>query len=318
MRQKIIYAIILVFFLGINTIAKSQTDISLSTHWNNRANYNPASIARTDYIYLFSNVRKQWENISGAPTVFNVQASGYVDKLNSALGISLVSDKIGLTQAINPMITYAYRISNDDTWSLSMGLSGGVFSRTLDGSLFDPLTLFDPLLYNNQVKILQPDANAGIEFQSINYIFGIASTHLFSIGKNENLFLNSNHRYVYAIYKNTDLLMFNYNFGLKVENRYNITDLEVNGEIRFKHSTGLTTGPREMISIGLTYRTSQQMTFLFGVNITPDFRVGYAYDLNLVPGYYRNSTNEIMLEYRIPTNERASCALCRKDGNWYD
>ena len=165
---------------------------------------------------------------------------------------------------------------------------------------------------------MQPDANAGIEFQSINYIFGIASTHLFSIGKNENLFLNSNHRYVYAIYKNTDLLMFNYNFGLKVENRYNITDLEVNGEIRFKHSTGLTTGPREMISIGLTYRTSQQMTFLFGVNITPDFRVGYAYDLNLVPGYYRNSTNEIMLEYRIPTNERASCALCRKDGNWYD
>ena len=56
---------------GIKTMA--QSDISMATHWYNRANYNPASIARTDYIYLFTNVRQQWFGVEGAPQVFNIQ-----------------------------------------------------------------------------------------------------------------------------------------------------------------------------------------------------------------------------------------------------
>ena len=58
----------------------------MSTHWFNRTSYNPASIARLDYVYLFSNVRGQCTNIEGAPTVFNVQVSDYVHSLRSAFG----------------------------------------------------------------------------------------------------------------------------------------------------------------------------------------------------------------------------------------
>ena len=31
----------------------AQADISMSTHWYNRASYNPASIVRPDYMYFF-------------------------------------------------------------------------------------------------------------------------------------------------------------------------------------------------------------------------------------------------------------------------
>jgi hypothetical protein len=129
---------------GFKAIA--QADISMATHWYNRANYNPASIARTDYFYLFSNIREQWAGVDGAPKVFNVQASQYIHQMRSAFGISLVGEKVGLTYAYNPMVTYADRFSNDKDWAFSMGLSAGVFARIVNGSLFEALIRLSPTL----------------------------------------------------------------------------------------------------------------------------------------------------------------------------
>jgi type IX secretion system PorP/SprF family membrane protein len=316
MKRLLLYFLI-AFCSIINTKVKAQADISMATHWYNRANYNPASIAKTDYIYLFSNVRKQWVGVSGAPTVFNVQASEYFHNIHSAFGISLVSDKIGVSQAINPMLTYAYRISNDRDWSLSMGLSAGVFSRSIDGSLLEAENQSDPSIYTSMERFVKPDANVGIELQTNHFVFGISSTHLFSIGKDSTSYLNTNHRYGYAIYKNTDSELLNYNVGMQLVNHSNITVIEGNASIRFKHATGLYTGPREIFDIGITYRSSKQMTLLFGLNISPNMRVGYAFDQSFMTGYSKNSTHEIMIEYRIPSKAASTCVQCRNDDYWY-
>lgn len=308
-------------FIAISTIlatnALAQADISMATHWYNRANYNPASIAKTDYIYLFSNVRKQWVGVDGAPTVFNVQASEYFHSIHSAFGISLVSDRIGATQAINPMLTYAYRISNERDWSLSMGLSAGVFSRFVDNSLLEAENVSDPSIYSTMERIIRPDANVGVEFQNAHFIFGLSTTHLFSIAKDSTRFLNSNNRYGYAIYKNTDSELFNYNVGLQVVNRSNLTVFEGNASIRFKHATGLNSGPREIFDVGMTYRSSNQLTLLFGLNLSPNLRVGYAYDQSFMTGYNKNSSHEIMVEYRIPSKAASTCIQCQNNDYWY-
>ncbi len=297
--------------------AFGQADISMATHWYNRANYNPASIAKPDYIYLFSNVRSQWTGVNGSPTVFNIQASEYFHSMRSAFGISLVSDQIGATIAINPMLTYAYRIANDPDWSLAMGISAGVFSRFVDGSLFEAEDVTDATLFSDLERIISPDANLGFEFQNRHFIFGISTTHLFSVIKDSTLFLNTNHRYGYAIYKNTDSELFNYNLGLQVVNRNNLTVLEANTSIRFKHPTGLASGPREIFDLGLTYRTSKQITLLLGINITQNFRVGYAFDQSFTVGYNQNPTHEIMIEYRIPSKASSTCIQCQNNDYWY-
>lgn len=297
--------------------AFSQADISLSTHWFNRGSYNPASIARTDYIYLFSNVRAQWTNIDGAPKVLNIQASDYIHSLRSAFGLSLVSDQIGLTQTINPMFTYAFRISNETDWSVSMGISAGIFSRSINGSLFNPVTVIDPSLLYKTENVSNPDANLGAEFQNKNFVIGLSTTHLFSIGKPDNLFLNTNHRYVYFIYKNTDLELFNYDAGLMAVNRNNLTVLEVNGVIHLKKQNGLSNMSNEMLDLGVSYRTSNQLSLMFGINISPNLKVGYAYDQSFIPGYNQNSTNEIILNYRIPSKAATICEQCRAEQNYW-
>ena len=294
----------------------AQADISMATHWYNRANYNPASIARPDYIYLFSNIQKQWLGVAGSPTVFNVQASTLNYNMHSAFGISLVSDQLGLTKFINPMLTYAYRMSKNTDWSLSLGISAGVFSRSIDGSQFEAGTQTDPAMFSNLESTTLPDANFGLEYQSPHFVLGLSATHLFSIGKPDNLFLNSGHLYSYAIYKNTDAEMFNYNAGLQVINGGNLTIMEGNASLRFKHATGLKTGPREIFDIGLSYRSSNQLILLLGFNITSNLRIGYAYDQSFSVGYSANSTHEIMLEYRIPS-KKASYCNCKNEGFWY-
>ena len=288
----------------------AQADIVMSTHWYNRAGYNPAFIARPDYLYLFSNYRRQWVGVKGAPEVLNVQASEYIHNLRSAFGISMMVDNIGASRVLNPMILYAYRIQGSHNRSLSLGLSGGVFQRSVDASGFNPDNPNDPAVLYDQEKIIRPDANIGIEFQTSSFIFGLSSTHLFSIGNPDDSYLNSNHQYGYAIYKNNKSENYFYKLEILAVYRDNITLVEGNAFIRFKHSKGLMKGPREIFDFGISYRSSRQMIFLVGILLTPNLRLGYAYDHSFIKSYYASGTHELMLEYRIFTKAASTKYIC--------
>jgi type IX secretion system PorP/SprF family membrane protein len=320
MRRQSVYILTTIFlFSGMK--AAAQTDISMATHWNNRAYYNPAFIARTDYLYLFCNTRHQWVGIDGAPVVFNVQASEYIHSMRSALGLSFAEDKVGVTQSLNPMLTYAFRIAKKNGWALSMGLSGGIFVRTIDGSKFEAESSTDPSIFYSYKKTTQPDVNVGFEFQNDHFIYGLSSTHLLSIGKSDTLFLNTNHRYGYAIYKNDNSKFYTYSVAVQVVNRYNLTVLEGNITFRLKHMERIlkrsTKGPLEVFDFGLTCRSSRDITLLCGMMISPYLRVGYAYDQSFFSKYAKNSTHEVMLEYRIPSKSASTVTRCGGKEFWY-
>ena len=298
--------------------AFGQADISMTTHWYNRANYNPAFIARTDYLYLFTNVRKQWVGIDGAPTVMNLQASEYIHSMRSAFGVSLISDQIGITNVLNPSVQYAYRIApNSEEWALSLGLSAGLFARTLNGSLLNPMNLNDPALVYDNRTIYRPDSNFGVEFQGRYLCIGLSLTHLFAIGKSDNTFENTSHRYGYVIYKNTNSDYFNFSAGIELVNRLNLTTIEANSMIRFKQPTGLQAGPRELFDVGFSVISSKQAALILGYNITSNFRIGYSYEYDYNLRSNQNGTHEIVLEYRIQTKASSTCNSCMVDPNWY-
>ncbi|HNW51119.1 MAG TPA: PorP/SprF family type IX secretion system membrane protein [Prolixibacteraceae bacterium] len=307
--------IVLLFLFGVEAMA--QTDISMPSSWYNRANYNPASITRVDYLYLFSNVRKQWVGVDGAPTTFNIQASEYFNDLKSAVGMSLVTDKIGVVQTVDFMATYAYRMEINRYRWFSMGLSAGIYSRSINGTLYEAATTTDPSIDYRIDRVFSPDVNLGFEYQTQHFIYSLSSTHLLSIGKSDNLYLNSNHRYASVIYKSTDPLLFNYQMGLQLVNRQNVVVLEGNACFRFKHQTGLVRGPREVFELGMTYRTSQQISLLFGLYLKNNIRVGYVYNQSFSIGYLPNSTHELMFEYRIPKKVSFNHQYHNRD-YWYN
>ena len=294
--RNLIYFLALIIGSMVGTEAQAQADASLVSRWYNRGSYNPAAVTQTEFLNLFTDFRQQWTGIDGAPQVFSVQASKYIDRLHAGFGISLTGDKIGATQAFNPMVSYAYRITNNRDWTLSLGLSAGVFSRSVNGSLFEAATTIDPAIPYDVRKVISPDANAGIEFQNPHYIISFSSTHLFSIFNADSLFLNTNHRYGSIVYKNTNNPLVSYFVGMQVINRRNLTIYEGSVMLRFKHRTGLLSGPKELFDIGLAGGSSRQLSLWFSIRITPLLRVGYAYNQSFIVGYYTNGSHEIMVD----------------------
>ncbi|WP_340112381.1 PorP/SprF family type IX secretion system membrane protein [Maribellus mangrovi] len=293
----------LLFFAGILLMSIqsiAQTELGTTSHWYNRANYNPASIARPGYIYFFSNYRKQWTGIDGSPTVYNFQASGFSEKQNSAFGISVIRDEIGLTNAFNPTIQYAYRVGLKEYLDLSFGLAAGVYTRTLNAAAYDPEVVSDPALDYTDQRFTSPDANFGAELEGKNFIAGLSTAHLFALWKPDDEYLITNHQYIYALYKNTDSELYNLTAGIQLSRRNNVTIFEGTGIIRIKMPTGLQKGPRELVDLGLTYRSSNQITLITGLNISRNLRIGYTYDFNFGVELNGNSTHEFILEYRIP------------------
>lgn len=281
-------------------LAEAQTELGTTSHWYSRTNYNPASIARPGFIYIFSNYRKQWTGFEGAPELYNVQASGFYDKQNSALGISMVKDKIGLTSAINPSLQYAYRVGLKEYLDLSLGLSIGVYSRRVNASAYDAEIIDDPTLNYVDQCYTSPDAAFGLELEGKHFIAGLSTTHLIAIWKPDSEFLISNHRYCYILYKNTDSELYNFTGGIMLGNRKNVNILETTAIIRFKLPTGLQKGPTELFDLGLTYRTTNQLTLITGLNLSPNLRVGYIYDFNFGMNTTGSNSHEIVLEYRFP------------------
>lgn len=294
-------------------MAKGQADISGSTHWYNRAHFNPASISRDGFVYLFSNVRKQWTGVEGAPTVYTLQASGFSDEHQSAFGFSVSKDDIGLTTAFNPTLQYAHRVGVTPKLDLSLGIAAGVYSRRVNASLFEAEIIDDPTLDYADERYTSPDANLGIELQGKHFLTGASTTHLFALWKKDDDFLIANHRYAYALYRNSDSELFNITAGVQLSNRRNLTVAEASSIIRFKRPTGLVKGPTELFDLGFTYRSVQELTLITGIHITPNMRLGYTYDFNFSNNIKPGGTHEILLEYRIPLD------VSRHTGMpWYD
>jgi len=315
--KKLQLIVLLVAGFLLPRVVKAQSDIAMTSHWYNRSGYNPASIARSDYMYLFANARQQWTGVSGSPQTYNVQASGYVESIKGALGFSMVSDRIGVTQAINPIASYAHLIGIGRDMTLSMGLSAGAFVRSINGSNFEADVVDDPSINYSMSNSTRPDANVGFELQSKHIIVCLSSTHLFAIGKSDNLFMFTNHRYASFIYKSATSSNFNYHAGVQVINRLNLTVVEGNACARFKIQSGMIKGPQEVFEVGMTYRSTQQITFLGGVNVSPTLRVGYAYNQSFATSYTGNATHEVMVEYRIRLQSSFRHQK-RNDGYWYN
>lgn len=288
-------------FLQLNVFG--QADVAMASHWYNRASYNPASITRPGYVYIFTNVRRQWVNIDGAPTVYNLQASGFSENHNTAFGISAIRDDIGLTTAYNPSLQYAYLVELNEKLNLSLGLSAGVYSRKINASQYEADVINDPALDYTDEKYISPDANFGVELQAKHFIYGISSTHLFALWKPDDQFLISNHRYAYILYKTMDSELYNFMAGIQVMNRRNLTVFEATAIARIKRPTGLQKGPTELFDIGVTVRSVKQITMLTGIHISPNLRLGYTYDFGGSNSVSGSSTHEFVLEYRIPIHE---------------
>jgi len=92
----------------------------------NKLVFNPGYAGHSGNMAFTAMYRNQWTSIEGAPVTFNFNVHTPISKGRSGLGISIVSDQVGLFQKLHVDGAYNYKIPVFGNSIFSMGVSAGL------------------------------------------------------------------------------------------------------------------------------------------------------------------------------------------------
>jgi len=320
------YIILLTVFLSFS--ARAQQDIILTQQHFSRININPAATEISNYANAYLIARQQWIGFQGAPSTQMLNVHGYLDEIRSSFGLSIVNDVVGRSRNLNIMLTYAYHLRVGDVSYLAFGIGAGLQNRRIDGDLiFEQMENsidFEDLLHGR--RGIRPSVNFGITYSMPNFVFGISATNLSRFFYSaDDWFRLPLHIYSFMeigidmgdMVRFTPRVQFMSAMGSSTAPflngsdtiRLNFTDqfdavLDLGGKFMFA----------DRFWIGASFRSDatfsrnagRSASAMIGVNIGPNFRLGYSYDHNFGNALRRARTfgsHEIMLNIRMRVSE---------------
>ena len=263
---------------------------------------NPAYAGSKENISFGLLYRKQWVNIEGAPSTFTFSGDSPVGN-NVGLGLSLISDKIGPVSEQNVFGDFSYTIKINERSKLALGLKAGVsFHRV--GLRNIQSTLPDPSegIFGEDINDATLNVGAGAFYYTDKYYVSFSIPNMI---KSAHLDYNGleygsdvSHYFLAAGY------VFDLNYDLKfkpsfmLKSAFNVSpSLDVSANFLFN----------EKFEIGATYRLEDSFGGMVNFAITPELRIGYAYDhivsnLNVTT----SSSHEFILLYDVFTSKKVS------------
>lgn len=234
---------------------------------------NPAYAGSKESFSLGSLYRKQWVNMEGAPTTFTLSGHAPAGK-NVGLGLSFISDKVGPVTEQNVYGDFSYTLKLSDSHRLAFGLKAG--------ASFHKVGLRD-------IQSTLPDPSEGIFGEDINDV---------SLNLGLGAFYYTDHYYVALSVPNMiKSAHLDYNgraYGSDVSHYFFTTGyvFDLNSQLKFKPSvmlkSALDVSPSldvsanflyiKKIELGATYRLEDSFGAMVNFAITPELRIGYAYD----------------------------------------
>lgn len=292
-RQNIISSILLLSCLA----GKAQQNAMFTQYMFNTLALNPAYAGSRNVVSATALVRSQWTGIEGAPQTgtFTIDAPIMDNRLG--VGLQLITDKLGVTQTIGAALSIAYRIPLE-SGTLSFGLQGDVnqYKANLTGVELGSTPGYDPAFANNVNKALF-NFGTGAYYNSDRFYVGLSAQNLVPNRLSEpgdgeplagkqavHIFLSSG--YVFPIAADLSLkpsFLVKYVNGAPIEG-------DINGTLWIK----------DVLGIGLQYRTSADIAAILEIQATPQIRFGYSYDRSITRLQNFNSgSHEIMLRYEF-------------------
>lgn len=292
-----------ILLLGFVIEGFSQQDPHYTQYMYNMSVMNPAYAGSKENLSLGLLYRKQWVEIEDAPTTGTFFGHTRAGK-NVGLGLSVISDKIGPVEENNIYGDFSYTLNLGEEHKLAFGLKAGVTLHQV-GLLSDinPTLLdqFDPAFSENT-------SNAYLNFGSGLFYY----TNKYYLGFSVPNMLKSKH----LDYSGRE-------FGSETAH-YFLTGgyvFDVNESVKFKpffmlksafgapSSLDLSTNFlfNEKFEIGATYRLEDSFGAMVNYAITPDIKIGYAYD-HIVSDLKvaTPSSHEIILLFDVKFSKKVS------------
>lgn len=292
--MKKIYIILIVILFAFQSNA--QQDPQYTQYMYNMNVINPAYAGTTEGLAVGALYRSQWVGLDGAPKTMTFSIHSPVGE-KVGLGLSLIADEIGPIKETNAYVDFSYTIPVGMETKLAFGLKGGFTFHDI-GISEDQINLIDmgdPFFAQN-INETTPNIGAGVYFYKPNKYYISASmpnilnsVHLDANGTNlgsETQHLFGAAGYVFDLSENFKLkphAMVKYAFDAPVS-----YDLNLN---LFMY---------DIVEIGAGYRLDDSFSGMINFSITPNLRVGYAYDaiqsdLDIVT----NASHEVFLNFDL-------------------
>src|SRR6185436_14262304 len=275
--------------------ANAEYEPQFTQYLNNELFINPAYAGSRGFAAATLLYRDQWVGVEGAPrtATFGFHSPFMHDKIG--LGLSVMNDRIGVTNQTGAFLNYAYHLPTSENSTLSFGLQGGfinVDEKLLDVNTIDP----DPQFSNNVGKVM-PNFGSGMYYHTDNKFYAGFSIPRFienridasSFKAINRVNIHNWHYYLYSAYvfdagenvKCKPSLMIKAAQGAPVE-----TDINVN--VLFK----------ELFWVGASYRTGDAVALITQYQLTKQLRFGYSFDYALTKlNNYSSGTHEFTLGY---------------------
>lgn len=305
--MKKIYVTI-VFILVVFISAKAQQDPQYTQYMYNMNVVNPAYAGSKENLAIGLLYRSQWVGLEDAPKTATFSVHSPVGK-NVGLGLSVVSDQIGPVEENNVYADFSYTLNLNQSHKLAFGLKGGatfqkigLFSQVGNGYVPDA----NDEAFGQDTNNTHLNLGAGLFYYTDHYYVSLAVPNML---KNTYLDVTNNGQeyqygsdvmhyflsagYVFNLSENTK---FKPSFMLK--SAFNApTSLDVSANVLFF----------DKLELGATYRLEDAVGAMVNFAITPELRIGYAYDYTTSElDVVSSGSHEIMLLFDLNFPKKVS------------
>ena len=263
--------------LGGLADATAQQDPHYTQYMYNMNVINPAYAGSKENLSFGLLYRKQWVDIEDSPTTMTFSGSSPVGK-NVGLGLSVINDKIGPVEETNVYADFSYTLNLGGDHRLALGLKAGatfhnvgLYSDIGNGHVPD----VDDPAFSSDVSNTYFNVGAGFFYYTQKYYLAFSvpnmlkSKHLDYKPANSQFGSEESHYFLTGgyVFQLNDNLKMKPSFMLK--SSFNVSP-SIDGSLNFLFF--------ERFEIGATYRLDDSFGGMVNYAITPNLRIGYAYD----------------------------------------
>ena len=306
--KKIYFLILAALFSVVDSNA--QQDPHYTQYMYNMSVINPAYAGSKDNLAGGLLYRKQWVEIEDAPTTGTFFLHSPVGR-NVGLGISAITDKIGPVEENNLYADFSYTLNLGGESRLAFGLKAGatfhkvgLFSDIGNGNVPDAN---DPAFQENSNRTFA-NIGSGVYYYTNKWYLAFSVPNMLKGKYLDYNNQNDGNQYKFGTetlhYFLTGGYVFDINQNLKFK-PFAMIKSAINTPISLDVSTNFLM--YDKLELGATYRLEDSFGAMINYAITPNLRLGYAYD-HIVSDLdiATPSSHEFILLFNIPSAKRVS------------
>lgn len=264
---------------------------------------NPAYAGSRDALAANLTHRQQWVGFDGAPVTQVISVHSPVNRSKVGLGAVLYNDRIGVSDQTGLFTNYAYRIRFPDG-KLALGIGAGFTLLRGDWHTVALQDQQDVVFMEPTRTAIRPNFSTGAFYYTKRWFIGASVPFLLLHQYNtagEGYLISDTRADLQPMVTGGHLFDLNRDLKLKpsVLLRYRLesgVQADISSNLIYK----------EMVWLGLSYRTGDAVVSMLEVLPTPQWRFGYSYDLGLSPiRRHHHGSHELMVQYEFGYRIRA-------------